>query len=295
MQGPVEKARRRIRHASKGLLQEARTCKAPAVNTSEGAVISCQARRSGARALARAGSGLLDLIIPPRPLNEGPGSVQTPGLTAEAWGRISFVEAPCCDACGAPFAYHQGEGALCPACHARRPAFDRGRAACLYDEASRDLVLKLKHADRSDLAALFASWIARSAGDLIADADALIPVPLHRLRLLSRRYNQAAEVARRLSTRMGVAYFPDALVRVRATRSQGGQSAAGRRRNVAGAFRVATGWRRRVEGRRFVLIDDVLTTGATLEGCARALKAAGASGVDVAVIARVKESASRPI
>jgi ComF family protein len=217
------------------------------------------------------------------------------GLTAEAWGRISFVEAPCCDACGAPFAYDQGPGALCPACHARRPSFDRGRAACLYDDASRDLILKLKHADRSDLAGLFAHWIARSAGDVIGEADALVPVPLHRLRLLGRRYNQAAEIARRLSAWTGVTYFPDAIVRMRATRSQGGQSAAGRRRNVAGAFRVPPGWRRRVAGRRLVLIDDVLTTGATLEGCARALKAAGAAGVDVAVIARVKESAAHSI
>jgi ComF family protein len=262
---------------------------------SEGAVISFKTRRSGAMTLARAGSGLLDLILPPRALDEGAGAVQSLGLSAQAWGRITFIEAPCCDACGAPFAYDQGEGALCPACHARRPAFDRGRAACLYDEASRDLILKLKHADRSDLAGLFARWIARSAGDLIAGADALIPVPLHRLRLLSRRYNQAAEIARRLSARSGVAYFPDALKRVRATRSQGGQSASGRRRNVAGAFCVPPGWRRRIEGRRLVLIDDVLTTGATLEGCARALRTAGAAGVDIAVIARVKESASRPI
>jgi ComF family protein len=160
---------------------------------------------------------------------------------------------------------------------------------------SRSGGLKLKHADRSDLAGLFAHWIARSASDVIGDADALVPVPLHRLRLLGRRYNQAAEIARRLSARTGVAYYPDALVRVRATRSQGGQSASGRRRNVVGAFGVPPGWRRRVEGRRLVLIDDVLTTGATLEGCARALKAAGAAAVDVAVIARVKESAARPI
>ncbi len=258
-------------------------------------MITFEARQSSSRLLSRAASNLLDIIIPPRPLDEGAGSVQSMGLTAAAWGRISFVEAPCCDACGAPFAYDQGPGALCPACHARRPSFDRGRAACLYDEASRDLILKLKHADRSDLAGLFAHWIARSAGDVIGEADALVPVPLHRLRLLGRRYNQAAEIARRLSARTGVTYFPDALVRSRATRSQGGQSAAGRRRNVAGAFRVPPGWRRRVAGRRLVLIDDVLTTGATLEGCARALKAAGAAGVDVAVIARVKESAARPI
>jgi ComF family protein len=259
------------------------------------ALILSNTLRSGRLVLAQTGSGLLDLILPPRPLDEGAGSVQTHGLTAAAWGRINFVEAPCCDGCGAPFAYDQGQGALCPTCHARRPAFDRGRAACLYDEASRDLILKFKHADRSDLAGLFAQWIARSASDVIATADALIPVPLHHLRLLGRRYNQAAEIARRLSARTGVAYFPDALARKRATRSQGGQSASGRRRNVAGAFHVPPRWRRRIEGRRLVIIDDVLTTGATLEGCARALKGAGAASVDVAVIARVKESAARPI
>jgi predicted amidophosphoribosyltransferase len=115
------------------------------------------------------------------------------------------------------------------------------------------------------------------------------------MRLLGRRYNQAAEIARRLAAQTGAAYFPDALVRSRPTRSQGGQSASGRRRNVAGAFFAAPGWRKRIDGRRLVLIDDVLTTGATLEGCARALKAAGAVQVDVAVIARVKELAGRPI
>ncbi len=186
-------------------------------------------------------------------------------------------------------------GALCPACHGRRPSFDGARAACLYDEASRDLILKFKHADRTDLAGLFARWTVRAAADLIARSDVVAPVPLHRLRLLHRRYNQAAEVARAVAGLTGLAYFPDALVRTRSTRSQGGQSGSGRRRNVAGAFAAAPGWRRRIAGARILLIDDVLTTGATVEGCARALKAAGAIAVNVAVVARVKETAGRPI
>ncbi len=238
---------------------------------------------------------LLDLILPPRPLDEVAGSVQSVGLTARAWSRIAFIEAPFCDGCGGPFDFDHGAGVLCPACHARRPAFDRGRAACVYDDASRDLILKLKHADRTDLAGLFAHWIGRAASDVLEGADGVVPVPLHRMRMLGRRYNQAAEIARRISANTGVAYYPDALVRRRATRSQGGKSASGRRRNVSGAIMAAASWRSRIEGRRLVVVDDVLTTGATLDACARALKAAGAAQVDIAVIARVKELAGRAI
>ncbi len=240
----------------------------------------------------------LDLILPPRALDEGtsaPASVQSAGLSPAAWSRIAFIEAPFCDGCGAPFDYDMGEGARCAGCQARAPAFDRARAACLYDEHSRGLILKLKHADRTDLANLFARWLARAAADLLPQVDAVVPVPLHRWRLLARRYNQAAEIARPLARLASRPYLPDALVRLRATPSQGGRSGSGRRRNVAGVFAIGPRWRARIEGRRVLLIDDVLTTGATVEGCARALKAAGAAGVDVAVIARVKELAGRPI
>jgi ComF family protein len=251
-----------------------------------------------ARRLARsAGAGALDLLLPPRALDErtSAGAVLAVGLTADAWTRISFIGEPMCDACGAPFEYDFGPGALCVACVARRPAYDRARAACLYDEASRDLILKLKHADRTDLAPLFARWLARAAADLIETADAVVPVPLHPLRLVRRRFNQAAEIARPLAAAAGLAYWPDALARVRRTQSQAGKSGSGRRRNVAGAFQAPRRWRERVAGARIILVDDVLTTGATAEGCARALKAAGAANVDLAVIARVKERTGRAI
>jgi len=238
----------------------------------------------------------LDLMLPPRPLDEARReSVQSVGLTVQAWSRIRFIEAPCCDSCGAPFDYDMGEGARCAPCQARPPAFDHARAACLYDEHSRDLILKLKHADRTDLAGLFARWLSRAGADILIEADAVIPVPLHRWRLLSRRYNQAAEIARPLARAAGRAYWPDALTRPRPTASQAGKSGVGRRRNVAGVFAVPPRWRRKIVGRRLLIVDDVLTTGATVEGCARALKAAGAARVDVAVIARVKEQTGRAI
>jgi len=251
--------------------------------------------RGGSRIARRAGIGLLDLILPPRALDADRAAVLSTGLTTEAWTRIQFVEVPVCDGCGAPFEYDLGPGARCPGCHAKPHAFDRARAACLYDDGSRDLILKLKHADRTDLAPLFARWISRAAADLLADADAVLPVPMHRLRMLSRRYNQAAEIARPLAVASGVAYWPDALVRQRRTESQAGKSASGRKRNLSGAITAAAGWRRRIAGSKLVIIDDVLTTGATADACARALKAAGAARVDLAVIARVKERQQRAI
>jgi ComF family protein len=233
--------------------------------------------------------GALDLIFPRETL-DGELAVGAHGLSAEAWLRIRFLDGPVCDGCGAPFDYDPGPGVRCSACMARPRAFDAARAACLYDEVSRDPILKLKHADRTDLAPLFARWLSRAAAELLEEAEAIVPAPLHPLRLLKRRYNQAAEVARPLARLTGVPYLPDALVRRRATESQGGKSGAHRRRNVAGAFQVPERRRAAVEGRRILLVDDVLTTGATAEGCARALKRAGAARVDLAVLARVKEA-----
>nr|WP_240609585.1 ComF family protein [Phenylobacterium deserti] len=233
------------------------------------------------------------MIFPPRSIDGGP--VLAGGLSAEAWSRIHFLDGPVCDGCGAPFEFDQGPGVRCAGCMARPRAFDAARAACLYDETSREPILKLKHADRLDLAPLLARWISRSASELLEQADAIAPVPLHPGRLLRRRFNQAAEIARPLSRLSGVPYLPDALVRRRATDTQGGKSGSGRRRNVAGAFETPAGRRHLVADRRILLVDDVMTTGATLEGCARALKQAGASRVDVAVVARVKEAAGLTI
>ena len=236
--------------------------------------------------------GALDMLFPPQTLDGGPRPLAG-GFSAEGWSRIHFLDGPVCDGCGTPFEFDPGD--RCAACLAKPRAFDAARAACLYDETSREPILQLKHADRLDLAPLFARWLSRSAHELIEGADAIVPVPLHPLRLLRRRYNQAAEIARPLAALSGTPYLPDALVRRRATATQGGKSGSGRRRNVAGAFDVPARRRGQVAGLRILLIDDVLTTGATAEGCARALKAAGAARVDLAVVARVQAAAGLTI
>ena len=260
-----------------------------------GAWVGAGARR--ARHLIRAAA---DVVLPPVALDAARvGPVQSRGLTADAWGKLRFIETPVCDGCGAPAEFDAGEtlseGARCPACLARKRAFDRARAAVTYDDHSRDLILQLKRADRTDLADLFALWLSRAARDLIEDADVVTPVPLHPMRLLGRRFNQAAEIARPLARRAGLAYLPGAIVRRRDTPSQAGRSGAGRRRNMAAAFVSPKPMWRRLEGRRVLLVDDVLTTGATAEACARVLKAAGAACVHVATVARVQERETRPI
>jgi len=256
---------------------------------------------SGAARRARVGAGrAIDLILPPLALDDGERP-QSPGLTARSWERIAFIDGPLCDGCGAPYPYDVGAGVLCPACSVGVRLISRTRAACLYDEHSRDLILKLKHADRTDLAPLFARWLSRAAAELIEHADLVCPVPLHRRRLLARRYNQAAEIARPLArfarskTGAKVTYAPDLLVRARATPTQGGKSGRGRRENVRNAFAVPKGAVAKVAGKRVLLIDDVLTTGATAEACARALLRAGAAAVDLAVVARVRETGTDPI
>ena len=242
------------------------------------------------------GRSLADLILPPLTHDDGEISGAI-GMSAGAWSRIVFLEAPVCDGCGAAFEADGGPFAAdrCAACIAAPHAFARARAACVYDEASRGLILKFKHGDQQQFAGLFARWLSRAAADLLVDADAVVPVPLHRLRLLDRRFNQAAEMARPLARQARLDYLPDALVRARHTLSQGGRSARGRRLNVRAAFAVTESGRRRIRGRRILLVDDVLTTGATAEACSRALLAAGARAVDLAVVARVRNARELPI
>ena len=247
------------------------------------------------RGLGALGRGLVDIILPPL-THDSREAAAAAGLTPDAWSRVVFLEDPVCDGCGAAFEYDGGDFASdrCAACLARPYAFARARAACVYDTASRGLILKFKHGDQQQFSSLFARWLARAAAPLVEDCDAVVPVPLHPSRLLARRFNQAAEIARPLARTAGRDYLPDALIRARATETQGGRSVRGRRLNVKSAFAVSESGARSVRGRRILLVDDVLTTGATAEACARALLEAGARAVDLAVIARVRTARELP-
>jgi ComF family protein len=227
----------------------------------------------------------LDQLFPPLCMGCR-AAVGAPGFCAACWGGLTFLDGPGCACCGLPFPVAlEGEN-FCAACLARPPAFDSARAILAYDEKSRGAILALKHADRLDLVPGFARWLARAGQASLSACDLVVPVPLHPWRLWQRRYNQSAEVARRLAARWDLAVETQALVRSRPTASQGAMpSARARRRNVLGAFRVPDP--ARVAGRRVLLLDDVLTTGATAEACARALKRAGAESVHVLALARV--------
>ncbi len=178
---------------------------------------------------------------------------------------------------------------------ANPPAYQRARAAVRYDDVARTLVHALKYQDRTDLAPTMGRWMARAGQELLADADILVPVPLHWRRGWSRRFNQSGALARVISRESGVKVASEALRRVRATEQQIGLSRAQRASNVQGAFKVAAERNADIAGRRVVLIDDVLTSGATTDACARALLRAKAARVDVLVFARVVDTHKAPI
>ena len=245
----------------------------------------------GDSALTRIATSILDALLPPRCLSCGGAVDRQGGLCVACWSTLTFIAPPLCACCGMPFEFaaagENPDDLLCGACMAEPPPFARARAVLVYDDGSRPLVLGFKHGDRIHAADSYGAWMARAGADLLVEADLLAPVPLHPWRLFRRRYNQAALLARAVSRRAGVPVVPDLLVRRRSTPSQGGLGRKGRARNVKGAFRLRRGTKERVKGKRVVLVDDVLTTGATLAECTRVLLQAGAARVEVLTLARV--------
>jgi ComF family protein len=243
------------------------------------------------RHLRGVGRRALDALLPPQCLTcDAP--VDAPGRFCPAcFAATRFVVEPCCRKCGVPFPHVDAAGPdrLCPACTAHPPPWDRARAALVYDAQARRIVLPLKYADRLELAQAIAPLMARAGADLLADAELIVPVPLHRRRLIARRYNQAALLARALARLAHRPTLPDALVRTRATTPLGSLGAAARAAAVAGAFAVRPTRLAAVADRRVLLIDDVLTSGATCSACTLALLEAGATDVDVLVAARVPD------
>jgi ComF family protein len=213
--------------------------------------------------------------------------VEDQALCSGCWSKLCFIARPYCERLGIPFAYDPGPGILSMQAIADPPAYNRARAAVRYDEIARALVHAYKYGDRIDLAPTLGRWTAQAGRELLAEADAIVPVPLHWRRLWARRFNQSATLAQTVSAVTGVPVLHEVLKRVKATAHQVGLTQAERATNVQGAFRVPAEARAAIAGRRLVLMDDVLTTGATSEACTRALLRAGAANVDVLVFARV--------
>jgi ComF family protein len=239
---------------------------------------------------AALGRFALDALLPPRCLVCGATVGSAGALCAGCWSRMTVLGPPCCSCCGFPFEYGQDDGAgeaLCGACLRERPPYLRARAALRYDDASRGLIIAFKHADRTDAAPALGRWLAHAGAELLQDADLVAPVPLHRWRLFRRRYNQAALLASHVARAAGKPHCADLLTRKRATPSQGRMGATQRRENVAGAFTVTPRHRPTLVGRHVLLVDDVLTTGATAGACAHTLLAGGAASVDLLTLARV--------
>jgi ComF family protein len=217
------------------------------------------------------------------------------GVCATCWSKLSFIAPPYCPRLGIPFVYDPGPDMLSMEAIASPPAYQRARAAVRYDEVARTLVHALKYQDRTDLAPTMGRWMARAGRELLDGADMLIPVPLHWRRAWHRRYNQSGALARAIERQSGVKLKGELLQRIRRTEQQVGLSRTQRTSNVQGAFKVANDRVAEMQGRRVILIDDVLTSGATIDACARALLRAKAAQVDALVFARVVDSPRPPI
>ena len=213
-------------------------------------------------------------------------------LCPACWSETPFLSGHNCDTCAAPLpGESDGVADQCDACLADAPPWEKGRAAFRYAGTGRRIVLKLKHGDRTDLARPAALWMAQAGTDVLSGAPLLIPVPIHWSRRIKRRYNQSAEIVGALAGQTRCPTLSDALRRVRSTRAQADMDRATRSENQIGSMEVTPGRRNEVSGRDILLVDDVVTTGATLVEACRVLHAAGARRISFLVLAR---AAPRP-
>jgi ComF family protein len=262
----------------------------------DGETVMTQPRAGRINRLAgalRAAFGLAVEVALPRLCASCREPVGGEGLCAACWSKLAFITPPYCERLGIPFPYDPGPGVLSMEAIADPPAYRRARAAVRFDEVARALVHGLKYGDRLDLAPMMGRWMAAAGRALTAEADAIVPVPLHWRRQWTRRFNQSALLAEAIAKASGVPVADSALKRVKATPQQVGLSQSARALNVQGAFAVSS--KAAVEGRRLILVDDVVTTGATVDACARALLRARAAHVDVLAFARVVAAARPPI
>jgi ComF family protein len=228
---------------------------------------------------------VIDFALPPRCGACGSITAAQGTFCLECWEKLELLGPPCCACCALPFDYESEGEPICAGCLVNPPAFDRMRAAVAYGPLARDVALKLKYGRRPGMAQTMAGLMARHLTAF--DDPILCPVPLHRWRIWHRGYNQSALIGRALARRPGLPFLPDLLLRIRATPPLKGMSPAERERTVRGAFRLNPRYRQVISGRNILIIDDVFTSGATANACARLLKKEGAAGVGLLCWARV--------
>lgn len=234
----------------------------------------------------------LDMLLPPLCLSCGVRVGTNGALCSDCWKNIAFISPPLCQTCGTPFNIPLADNSLCPDCQDTPHIFSSARAAILYDKASSNIVLGFKHGDRTHAAQALACWMARAGECYWKEADIIAPVPLHRWRLFKRRYNQSALLASCIAKMTGKQACLQALTRTRATQSQGHLNHKERHDNVTGAFIVSEREKPKIRNATIILIDDVMTTGATLDECAKTLLTAGAKKVHALTLARVRNRLS---
>ena len=237
-------------------------------------------------------SQFISVILPPRCALTGE-IVDHPGMISpRAWGRVTFITPPCCHHCGVPFDINDGDEIpnldymKCGACLADEPVYNQSRSAVIYDDQSRELLLLFKHGDQTHLTVTFAPWLNTVLNQQDWAIDFILPVPLHWTRLLKRRYNQSALLAKSLSKLTEIPALLNILKRGRATKSQGHLSAKDRQANVKNAFHISVNDVPLIRDKNILLIDDVLTTGSTINECARVLRESGAKNIYVLTVAR---------
>jgi ComF family protein len=235
---------------------------------------------------------LIDFVIPPRCIL-CQAIIITPGyVCGECWGKLSLISNPYCDQCGFPFEFEVDAHMACGPCLKNPPAYGKARSTLVYDDASKSLILKFKHGDGTYLAPAFTDWMFQAGAELFTSADFLIPVPLHWQRLIRRRYNQAALLTKGLAHKTKKPALLNALKRIKNTPSQGHLTASEREQNVKNAFTLNPRYTNRLKGKRVLLIDDVLTSGATIKACTKVLLKHEILSVDILTLARTVKSQS---
>lgn len=231
-----------------------------------------------------------NIIFPPRCVNCYCFTMQHGALCIDCWSKLNFISNPYCNSCGIPFEFVVGDSLTCGDCITKNPSFDQARSAVVYDESCTKLITSFKYGDKTHHARILSKWIDLCGKDILNKTDFMIPVPIHLKRLRKRKYNQAALLAKYLQKDCKIPILYDGLIRVKNTPQQAGLSSYARMRNLSGAILFNQKYKHQLQGKTVTIIDDVMTTGSTLEVCSRVLKKAGIKKIYALTVARtIKE------